>query len=42
MIAAILCGLLGATALLAYYGFHAVAAQALAVGAWRFLLIAAI
>lgn len=42
MIVAISAGALGATALVAYYGFHAVAAQAMAVGAWRLVLVAAL
>lgn len=40
-IAAILAGAVGTTALIAYYGFHAVAAQVIAVGIWRLVLVAA-
>jgi putative membrane protein len=42
MIAAVLAGVLCATALIAYYGFHAVAAQMLTVGVWHLVSVAAL
>lgn len=42
MIAAILAGALGATVLVAYFGFHGVVTQMLTVGLWHLVLVAAL